>query len=117
MVGASITTDKDVYLSGEPIRVVFEVFSRAPTAVRLDFASGQRFDITVEDRHGREVWRWSADRMFTMALGQEMLGPDGPGLTYEAEVTAELEPGGYRIRGVLTDASRGISAAIDIEVR
>ncbi|HEX8903853.1 MAG TPA: BsuPI-related putative proteinase inhibitor, partial [Longimicrobiaceae bacterium] len=42
--------------------------------VTLEFRSGQTYDFGVSDG-GREVWRWSADRMFTQALRSETLGP------------------------------------------
>ena len=115
--GASLSTDQAIYRSGEPIRIIFEVFNYTPTPVRFDFTSGQRYDLVIEDRQGNEVWRWSAGRMFTMALGQETLEPAKPRLTYEAEYTARLEPGRYKIKGLLTDVSRRISATIGMEVQ
>jgi len=42
---------------------------------RIDLRSGQRYDFIVS-RDGREVWRWSADKMFTQALTTITLGPD-----------------------------------------
>ncbi len=115
--GASLSTDRAVYRSGEPIRMTFEVFNYMPTPVRFDFTSGQRYDLVIEDRQGSEVWRWSAGRMFTMALGQETLDPAKPRLTYEAKHTATLEPGRYKIKGLLTDVSRRISATVTVEVQ
>ena len=115
--GASLSTDRAIYRSGEPIRITFEVFNYTPTPVRFDFTSGQRYDLIIEDRQGNEVWRWSAGRMFTMVLGQETLEPANPRLTYEAEHTARLEPGRYKIKGLLTDVSRRISATIGMEVQ
>ena len=115
--GASLSTDQAIYRSGEPIRITFEVFNYTPTPVRFDFTSGQRYDLIIEDRQGNEVWRWSAGRMFTMALGQETLEPAKPRLTYEADHTARLEPGRYKIKGLLTDVSRRISATVTVEVQ
>ncbi len=115
--GAFLSTDKAVYRPGQPIRITFEVFNHTPTPVRFDFNSGQRFDVVVRDGQGKEVWRWSAGRLFTMALGQESLGPARPRLTYEAVCTAELEPGRYRITAFLTDVRRRLSATLRIEVQ
>ena len=112
-----LSTDQAVYRPGETIRITFEVFNHTPAPVRFDFTSGQRYDVVIEDDRGGEVWRWSAGRMFTMALGRETLGPAKPRLTYEAEYTAGLEPGRYHIKGLLTDESRRISATIGVEVR
>jgi len=115
--GASLSTDQAIYRSGEPIRITFEVFNHTPTSVRFDFTSSQRYDIVIEDQQGKEIWRWSADRMFTMALGQETLGPAKPRLTYKVEYTAKLESGTHKITSLLTDANRQISATISVDVQ
>ena len=115
--GASLSTNKPAYGAGEPIRITFEVFNRTPTAVRLKFASAQRFDFVIANAAGNEVWRWSAGRMFATVMGQETLGPDSPRLVYEATFAGELAPGAYRIKAWLTDGTRRFSAALGIEVR
>lgn len=43
-------------------------------ALELTFPNGQTHDFVVLDTLGREVWRWSRDRMFTQALQNKMLG-------------------------------------------
>ena len=115
--GASLATDQPVYRPAQPILITFEVFNHTPAAVRFDFSSGQRFDVVIEDDGGNEVWRWSAGKMFTMALGQETLGPGNPRLIYETEYADRLEPGRYKIIGILTDVRRQTSATISVEVR
>ena len=115
--GAFLSTDKAVYRPGQPIRITFEVFNHTPTPVRFDFTSSQRYDIVIEDQQGKEIWRWSADRMFTMALGQETLGPAKPRLTYKVEYTAKLVSGTHKITSLLTDANRQISATISVDVQ
>ena len=115
--GAAVSTDRPVYRVGVPIRITFEVFNRTPTPVRFDFASAQRFDLVIEDARGQEVWRWSAGRLFAMVMGQETLGPERRRLVYEAEVTERLAPGRYRIKGVLADGGRHLSASVEIEVQ
>lgn len=115
--GAVVSTDRPVYRVGGPIRITFVVFNHTPTPVRFDFASGQRYDVVIENQAGKEIWRWSAGRMFTMALGQETLGPERRRLVYEAEITERLAPGRYRIKGVLADNARHLSASVEIEVQ
>lgn len=115
--GSSLSTDRAVYRTGEPIRITFEVTNRTPTAVRLKFTSAQRFDFVIANAAGNEVWRWSAGRMFATVMGQETLGPDSPRLVYEATFAGELAHGAYRIKAWLTDGTRRFSAAFGIEVR
>ncbi len=115
--GASLRTDQAIYRSGEPIRITFEVFNHTPKPVRFDFNTAQRYDVTIEDRQGKEVWRWSAGRAFAMFLGQETVGPDNPLLIFEAEFTGTLAPGSYRIKALLTDRNREVAARMGLEVR
>ena len=115
--GAYIATDQASYRPGQPIVIAFAVFNRTPHPVRLDFTSGQRFDAVIVDRGGREIWRWSAGRMFTMALGQEMVGPGNPRLAFEAEFAGSLAPGRYTVTGLLADAGRRLSASVAVDVQ
>ena len=57
---------------GDSARLVLQVTNASEAAVPLQFASGQSYDFAVLDG-AREVWRWSADRMFTQALRNETL--------------------------------------------
>lgn len=41
----------------------------------LTFGSGQQYEITIIDEAGNEVYRYSDDRFFTMALIQRRLSP------------------------------------------
>ena len=115
--GASLATDRPVYRPGQPILITFEVFNYTPDPVGFDFTSGQRYDVVIEDHGGNQVWRWSAGKMFTMAMGRETLGPGNPRLIYEVEVTAGLEPGRYKIIAILTDVRRQTSATTSVDVR
>ncbi len=115
--GAGLATDRPVYRPGQPILITFEVFNHTPAPVRFDFTSGQRYDVVIEDDGGNQVWRWSAGRMFTMAMGRETLGPGNPRLIYETEYAARLEPGRYKITAILTDLRRQTSATIGVDVR
>jgi hypothetical protein len=42
--------------------------------VELTFRSGKSYDFVVVDSVGREVWRWSAGRMFTQGVQNKQLG-------------------------------------------
>jgi len=45
--------------------------------VGLFFTSGQKFDIFIRDASGREIWRWSKGKAFTMALEEIQVEPGG----------------------------------------
>ncbi len=113
----SLSTNETTYQSGEPIHIRFTMVNQTGTPIRLEFTNAQRFDVTIGDAHGNEVWRWSAGRMFATVMGHETLGPEDPRLTYEAVFRGSLAPGPYRVRAWLTDARQHFSSTIGIEVR
>ncbi|MGH7458038.1 MAG: BsuPI-related putative proteinase inhibitor [Longimicrobiaceae bacterium] len=69
--------------------------------VELTFRSGQSFDFEVS-RGGREVWRWSAERVFTQAIRQETVAA-GETLRYRASWRPPAGAAGeYRVTGRLS---------------
>ena len=113
----SLSTDKAVYRSGEPIAVTLSVSNPAGPELRLQFSSTQRFDFAIRDAKGGQVWRWSADQMFGQMLGMEVIGPARPQIIYRAEFTGKLTPGRYSVEGTLVATERPLSAALVIEVQ
>jgi hypothetical protein len=111
-LAVSLAADRPAYASGEPVAFSFTVANHAAAPLALDFASAQRFDAAISDGAGREVFRWSAGRMFAQFLGQEILAPERPSLRYEATFTGRLKPGLYRLRAWLTDDSGDYSATL-----
>ena len=79
--------------SSDSVRFILQVTNTTTAPVALEFSSGQTFDFVVLDGE-REIWRWSADRMFTQALRAETLAA-GETRSYEA---AWRPPAGVRGR-------------------
>jgi len=71
----TVRTDKQAYEPGEPVRLELRLENPFPEAAELFFPSGQRYDFVVRNEQGQEVWRWSADKAFTMVIGTEQLKP------------------------------------------
>ncbi len=59
--------------------------------LRLDFSSGQRFDLVIRHSSGRNVYRWSATRLFTQELGTLELSPGEK--TFSAEIPLGQQAG------------------------
>jgi hypothetical protein len=57
------------------VAMTLHVTNTGEQAVELRFDNGQRYDFVVLDSAGRNVWQWSADRMFTQALQTKLLSP------------------------------------------
>jgi predicted nucleic acid-binding protein len=89
----------------ENLRFAFRVVNTSKKRVEITFPSGQTYDFVVLDSTGREMWRWGADRMFTQALRNKLLGA-GETLDYEETLkSTPLPPGRYTARATLTSAN------------
>lgn len=80
----------------------YSVKNDTQEAVTFNFTSGQRYDFTLTDEQGNEVFRMSSVSMYTQALGEEILR-QGEELQYEIQVPeANLEPGTYTLEVWMT---------------
>ncbi|RNF38966.1 BsuPI-related putative proteinase inhibitor [Planococcus salinus] len=71
-------------------------------AVTFEFTSGQRFDFSLTNNDGEQVFLLSSVSAYIQALGEETLEPDEE-LDYEFDVPElELEPGTYELEAWLT---------------
>ena len=59
--------------------------------LRLDFSSGQRFDLVIRHSSGRNVYLWSATRLFTQETGTLELSPGEK--TFSAEIPLGQQAG------------------------
>jgi hypothetical protein len=115
--GVSMSTDKMNYSVAEPIIITLKIFNYTEEKITFHFNTGQRYDFIIEDEGGNEIWCWSKDRMFAMALGEEILGPDNPEVIYTAEYKDRLSPGYYKITGGLVAQEKPMSGSIVVEVK
>ncbi len=114
--GVSLTTDKSSYAVGERIVIELIVFNRTAEDLIFDFRNAQKFDFIIEDAAGTRVWRWSDGRMFTQALGEEILGPGREEVVYTETYTEPLQRGGYKVIGALVSTNRPLSASLAIPI-
>ena len=115
--GVSMTTDKMSYSVGKPIIMTLKIFNYTEEDIVFHFNTSQRYDFIIEDEKGNEIWCWSKDRMFTMALGEETLGPTNTEVIYTAEYRDKLSPGYYKIIGIFIAKDRPMSGNIIIIVK
>lgn len=97
-LSVSLDTDRTSYRPGQPVHFTLTLTNRAAKPARLVFRSGQRFDLTIQDKTGAVVWRWAEGKVFTMALAEETVGP-GESRAYSAAFTGTLASGLYWVRG------------------
>jgi len=115
--GISMMTDKMSYSVREPIIITLKIFNYTEEEITFHFNTSQRYDFIIEDEEGSKIWRWSEDKMFTMVLGEEILGPTNPEVTYTAEYKGKLSPGYYKVTGIFVVTDRPMSGNIIIIVK
>ena len=87
--------------------------SAAPATI--DFSSGQHCDFTVSDASTEaQLWRWSADMLFTQALSAETIPAHGT-LVYSAQWKPP-GPGSYVAAGSLVSRSHRADATATVSV-
>lgn len=112
-----LTADKATYAPGEPIMLTLRVVNGTSKPVRLSFRTAQRFDLVVEDGSGREVWRWSAGRLFAQVLGEETLAPSGGEFRAHATAEGRFPPAVYTVKGIVPSREGVLSASATVTVR
>lgn len=80
----------------------YTVNNQTDESMTFNFTSGQRYDFTISNEDGDELYRESSVSSYIQALGEETLEP-GDKLEYEFEIPPmEFESGVYTITAWLT---------------
>lgn len=119
-LGFSLTLDNPAP-SGDVLIARLTVRSTQEKPLSLNFTSGQRYDLTIRNQDGHEIYRWSDGRAFTLALGrEEIIGErnwvvDVP-LLFEGK---RLPAGRYTVEAWITTApeSGAFRATLGFEIR
>ena len=83
--------------------------------IDLQYRSGQRFDIVVEDDNGNVVAQWAANKRFTSATATVAVKP-GEEVSYEGTVRLPEKEGTYTVRMASAAHNRRIAAETSVEV-
>jgi hypothetical protein len=70
-----------VFLAGRPIEVSLVASNGGNAPVAFSFPTAQRYDVIIWDDDCKEIWRWSAGRMFAQVV-QSMSVPAHGSVTY-----------------------------------
>jgi hypothetical protein len=72
-----------------------------PDTLKLDFTSGQEFDLTIRNSKGEAVYQWSSNKLFAQVLHSlEINGEKDWALSFPLD---QLAPGSYTAEGFLTN--------------
>lgn len=88
------------YRSGESVEFILLKYNRGRENIVLNYPTSQRFNFSIRDIEGNQVWQWSAGRTFLPVLGQVRLEPN-EAQTYRAawDIPAAAPAGAYLITG------------------
>jgi hypothetical protein len=121
----NITFERKHLKLGEPISMTLSVTNCTDGPVAVRDRDSQRYDFIVAPDDGHQVWRWSADKAFTQAVGEERLA-SGETRTYtevwdqESNSGEQVPPGRYTLVGddlrCEFDASESCTSGIGVVI-
>ena len=112
--GTVIASSLDVAV-GSDVRLTLHITNTSDQPLELRFSSGQTHDFAVTDSTGRELWRWSADRMFTQALQTRVIGA-GQSVNYEERWNPGGATGELTAIGELTSSSHPVVKRVEFSL-
>jgi len=84
IVAGSFETKGSCTVEDDKVVFDFELISHHTETKTLQFGSGQQYEIVITDEKGEEVYRYSDDKFFTMALIYKEINP-GESLKWQEE--------------------------------
>jgi hypothetical protein len=97
---------------GTDVRLTLHITNSTAESVELRFSSGKTHDFVILDSKGVEVWRWSADRMFTQALQTRALRVS-ESVTYEERWVPGSASGTFTAVGLLASTNVPIEKRVE----
>ena len=93
-----------------------DVRNNTKKMVELRFADGQTHDFVVLDESGKEVWRWSNERMFTQAM-QNQLVKGKETATFSEDWDAKNMHGKFTAIALLKSNNHPIEERVDFDLK
>lgn len=117
----TLEADGNVYPSGQGVVMRMVVANKGDEAIKLTFPSSQIYDFIVI-KGGKEIWRWSQDKMFALMLTEIAFAP-GEKREYR-EVWDQrdskgnlVKPGEYEIVGLIVQRDSPLSQKARIIIK
>lgn len=106
-ISSILEIDRSAYRSGPDhwVKVTLTIRNDSGRPIPVTFGSGQQYDFSVEDEAGKQYWKWSDGKFFTMALVERELGQES--WVYKEKIATvderekALAPGVYVLRAKL----------------
>ncbi len=97
------------------VSFAIEVTNATGKRVELNFPDGRTHEFVVLDTAGREVWRWSAGRLFTQAMQNRLL--DAHDSAIYRERWLPNAPGQYTLVAQLRSENHPMQQRVDFALR
>ena len=111
-----VTPSFTVHVERNTLRFGLDVSNVSKKSVELTFPDGQTHDFAVLDSAGREVYRWSATRMFTQSLQNRTI-EGGETLRIAEEASPSLPQGSYVAVATLRSTNFPMQERVAFELR
>jgi len=102
--GARLVSGIEVNPDHDAVRFALRITNDTKKHVELAFPNGQTHEFVVLDSVGREIWRWSASRLFTQALQNKLLG-GGETMQYSEQWSHPRRHGKYTVIATLNSTN------------
>lgn len=112
----TLTTTRATRAPGDTVVAVLELVNQGGGEAVLPFTSGQRYDLALLAEAGDTLWRWSNERGFIQALGEERLAA-GTSLHWEEAVVLPMAPGRYLLTAWITSPAAPAAEPLLLEAR
>ena len=115
----SVSPLKSVFVvraDARAISFVLDLTNTTKKNVELSFPSGQEYDFVVVDIAGREVYRWSNERMFTQSIKNRLLD-GGATMRIEERADKSLPNGSYVAVATLRSTNYPVQERVPFDLR
>lgn len=112
----TLTTTRATWAPGDTALAALDLANRGGAEAVLRFSTGQRYDLALLAEAGDTLWRWSNERGFIQALGEERLAA-GASLHWEEPVALPAAPGRYRLVAWVTSPDAPAAEPLLLEVQ
>lgn len=115
-VAFTLTTTRASWAPGDTAVAVLDLVNRGGGEAVFAFASGQRYDLALLAEAGDTLWKWSNERAFIQALGEERLA-GGASLHWEELVALPGTAGRYLLTAWVTSPGAPAAEPLLLEVQ
>jgi hypothetical protein len=110
--GTHLASGLEVNLESDGLRFALQVTNETKKHMEVAFPNGQTHEFVVVDSVGREVWRWSASRLFTQAVQNKLLS-SGETLRYSEQWSHPALRGKYTVIATLNSTNFPVQERAD----